>query len=68
MIYLDCTICVLRKDKSVKHILGQGFDFVRFRRTLCVWGESLELWNHIKDSCHEVVLTVDKDKIYLDFM
>lgn len=43
------------------HALDKGLNNISFRRTL--WGDSLELWNHIKDSREEFFLTDQKDSI-----
>lgn len=49
-------------NKLVKHILHRGLDCVSVIRTL--HGESLELWEHIKESCSSVLLNRDRDKIF----
>lgn len=49
------------KTKSVAEILCRGLDQVQFRRM--VYGDSLDLWNHIKEVCVDVVLADQKDFI-----
>lgn len=48
------------KNKSVSEMLGKGLDVVQFRRTL--YGDSLELQNHIKEVCAGVTLTIKKTR------
>jgi hypothetical protein len=43
---------------SVADVLGEGLDQIHFRRTL--FGESLKLWNHIKDVGADVIPTHDR--------
>lgn len=42
-------------------MVEKGWDSIHFRRTL--YGDSLELWNHIKEGCANVVLTGQRDTI-----
>jgi hypothetical protein len=50
------------KNKSVKYMFDKGLGNVNFRRTL--YGDSLEQWEHIKDSRSGVVLSGDRDRIF----
>src|SRR3954470_11824764 len=36
-------------NMSVRQVFDKGLENIKFRRTL--WGESLDLWNHIKEVC-----------------
>lgn len=49
------------KSKSIKQISDKGLEAVQFRRTL--YTDSLELWNHIKECCAQVVLSTQRDTI-----
>lgn len=42
-------------------MIDKGLDLVMFRRTLS--GESVELWNHIKECCAQVELSTQGDTI-----
>lgn len=48
-------------NKYVNEILSKGSDHVQFGRTL--YGDSLDLGNHIKEACVGVVLTEQRDLI-----
>lgn len=47
------------KNKSVKNILDNGIENMRFRKTLM--RDSLKLWNHIKEVCDSIALNNEKD-------
>lgn len=49
------------KNKSIAEIFDKEIQNVSFRRTL--YGESLQLWEHIKNACENIVLTDQKDVI-----
>lgn len=49
------------KNKSIAEVFRKGLASLSFRRTL--YGDSLELWGHVREACEGVMLNQDRDRI-----